>query len=109
MVKAQRPRIILITPPPVDEYRLEECDREKGVHEIRRTAEHTKHYADACRGVGHEHGVVVLDLWSILMKKAGWKEGMPLYGSKKIERSRVFGELLHDGTLKYRIICLYLI
>jgi hypothetical protein len=36
----------LITPPPVDEYRLEESDKEKGVHEIRRTAEHTKLYAD---------------------------------------------------------------
>jgi len=99
MVKAQRPRIILITPPPVDEYRLEESDKEKGVHEIRRTAEHTKLYADVCREIGLEHGVVVLDLWSIFMEKAGWKEGLPLQGSKKVERSKVFGELLHDGTL----------
>jgi len=99
MVKAQRPRIILITPPPVDEYRLEECDREKGVHEIRQAAAHTKLYADTCREVGQEHAIVVLDLWSIFMRKAGWKEGMSLPGSKKVERSRVLGELLHDGML----------
>lgn len=108
MMEAQMPRIILITPPPVDEYRLEECHREKGVQEIRRTAEHTKLYADACRETGQEHGVVVLDLWSIFMKKAGWTERMPLYGSKKVQRSKVFGELLHDGTLRtYRTVRLY--
>lgn len=105
MVKAQRPRIILITPAPVDEYRLEECDKEKGVQEIRRTAEHTKRYADACREIGQEHGVVILDLWSIFMAKAGWKGGMPLYGSKEVERSAVFGELLHDGTLRCCQLC----
>lgn len=42
---------------------------------------------------------MVLDLWSIFMRKAGWKEGMSLPGSKKVERSRVLGELLHDGML----------
>jgi len=96
-LEAQRPRVILITPPPVDEYLLEESDRGKGIQEIRRTAEHTKLYADACRETGEEHNVVVLDLWSIVMGEAGWKKGMPLVGSKKVQRSEVLGELLHDG------------
>ncbi|KAI9874667.1 MAG: hypothetical protein M1830_009430 [Pleopsidium flavum] len=99
-LNAQKPRVILITPPPVDEYRLEECDREKGIQEIRRTAEHTKLYAEACRETGKEHNVVVLDLWSVFMGEAGWKDGMPLIGSKKVERSEVLGELLHDGRCR---------
>ena len=96
-MKAHNPRLILIIPPPVDEYRLEECDREKEITEIRRTAAHTKMYADACRQTGKEQGVVVLDLWSIMMEKAGWKEGMPLIGSKEVERSQFLRKILRDG------------
>lgn len=82
----------------MDEYRLEEPDPYNGVPERLRTAEHTKQYADACREVGAEMSVVVLDLWSIFMAEAGWKEGEPLPGSKKTERNSVLGELLTDGT-----------
>ena len=89
--------MILITPPPVDEYRLEESDPYNGVPERLRTAEHTKLYADACREVGAEVGVEVLDLWSIFIAKAGYKDGQPLPGSKKTERNSVLGELLRDG------------
>lgn len=81
----------------MDEYRLEERDAEKGNPERQRTAEHTKQYADACREVGAEVGAVVLDLWSVFMTEAGWKEGEPLPGSKKADRSSVLGELLSDG------------
>lgn len=65
--------------------------------ERQRTAEHTKLYADACREIGKELGVPVLDLWSIFMAEAGWREGEPLSGSIKSERNKVLGELLHDG------------
>lgn len=54
-------------------------------------------YADACREIGKELGVPVLDLWSVFMAEAGWGEGEPLAGSIKIERNKVLGELLHDG------------
>lgn len=96
-ITIQQPRMILITPPPVDEYRLEEPAPSNGVPERQRTAEHTKQYADACHEVGAELGVVVLDLWSTFMAEAGWKEGDPLPGSKKTERNSVLGELLRDG------------
>ena len=96
-ITVQQPRMILITPPPVDEYRLEEPDPYNGVPERLRTAEHTKQYADACREVGAEVGVEVLDLWSIFIAEAGYKEGEPLPGSKKAERNSVLGELLRDG------------
>ena len=48
-------RIILVTPPPVNEYQLEESDKAKyGITEPRRTAEHTRRYADMCNRVGKE-------------------------------------------------------
>ena len=77
-------KIILVTPPPVDEYQLHgfpnlDC----------RAAERTKSYADACPEVGNELGVAVLHLWDIMMRKAGGegKEGEELVGSRKRERS----------------------
>jgi len=97
LIKAQDPRIILITPPPVDGYGLEIAEALKGVTEVRRTPEHTKLYADAVREVGTKLGLVVLDLWTAMMKKAGWEDGQPLIGSKDLERSPLFEELMHDG------------
>ena len=48
-------RIILVTPPPVNEYQLEASDKAKyGTTEPRRTAEHTQKYADMCIQVGKE-------------------------------------------------------
>ena len=99
-VIAQNPRLILITPPPIDEYRLEETDLVKGITDPRRTAEITKKYADAVRDVGVDLGVAVLDIWSVFMEMAGWKEGDPLVGSKKVARSKVLGRLLADGRLQ---------
>ena len=97
-VIVHRPRIILITPPPVNEFALEESDLLKGLTDPRRTAEHTKRYADATREVGIELDVVVLDIWSIFMAMTGWKEGETLVGSKKVGRSNVLDALLADGT-----------
>lgn len=65
--------------------------------ELQRTAEYTKMYADACREIGGELGVPVLDLWSVFMAEAGWREGEPLAGSMTTGRNKVLGELLHDG------------
>ena len=93
----QQPRLILVTPPPVDEYQLEESQLLKGTSEILRTAEHTKLYADACREIGNEIGVVVLDLWSAFMSKAGWSPGQPLLGSKDVIRNLIFQSLFTDG------------
>ena len=94
---AQKPRLILLTPPPVNEYQLETADLVKARADPVRSAEHTKKYADACREVGAEVGVVVLDVWSIFMAEAGWKEGETLVGSKKVARNEVLDKLLNDG------------
>ena len=97
MIRKQQPRLILVTPPPVDEFTLEECGPGSDNSEIQRTAEHTKKYADACHKIGTELGIAVLDLWSIFMTKAGWKHGQPLTGSKDVQRSKTLGVLLSDG------------
>ena len=96
-MKAHEPRIILITPPPINEYMLEETDRKRGIEERRRAAEYTKQYADASRTVGDELGVAVLDLWKVLMLEAGWRDGETLIGSKKRQPVPRFTELTHDG------------
>ena len=98
MVAAQSPRLILITPPPIDERECELADRNRGINDIQRKAEHTKLYADACRKVGLELGIETLDLWTIFMKHAGWQEGQPLLGSKDVDPSPALQELFIDGA-----------
>lgn len=68
-----------------------------GINIPTRTVEQTKTYADATREVGLELGLAVLDLWSIFMKHAGWKEGQPLAGSKNVPENRALQSLLRDG------------
>lgn len=98
-VIVQRSRLILVTPPPVDEYKLEISDAAKGIAGVRRTAEHTRLYAEACKEVGVALGIVVLDIWSIFMEKAGWDKcsAKPLPGSKKCSQNRTLDALLSDG------------
>lgn len=94
-------KIILVTPPPVDEYQLEVQP-----HLNIRTAERTKSYADACQAVGKDLGVAVLDLWGIMMEKAGWegKHGEVLVGSKKRKKSKMLGEMLCDGEWSFEVV-----
>ncbi|EXJ54499.1 hypothetical protein A1O7_09839 [Cladophialophora yegresii CBS 114405] len=89
-LKLHDTQVILITPPPVDEYQLGGRDR---------TAEHTAKYAHAALQVGRECNLPVLDLWTVFMRRAGWTEGSTsaLAGSKDAPRSEVLGELLEDG------------
>ncbi|MCJ1451137.1 hypothetical protein MMC28_001472 [Mycoblastus sanguinarius] len=96
-VVAHQPRLILITPPPINEYQTEASDRIKGYAAALRSAEHTKKYADATREVGKESGVAVLDIWGVIMGMAGWEEGRPLVGSREVERSEVLEGLFVDG------------
>ena len=99
VVKAQNQvRIILITPPPIDEYLTEIADREKGFNERRRTAENTRQYAAIVREIGREYRIRVLDLWTALMLEAGWTGSEPLLGSKQLPKLSSMEELLHDGT-----------
>ncbi|KAI9783603.1 MAG: isoamyl acetate-hydrolyzing esterase [Peltula sp. TS41687] len=89
--------IILLTPPPLDQYLRAKNDAEKGLTEPERTAEHTKLYVDVVREEASKLGVTLMDVWTLFQREAGWKEGEPLIGSKNREQSAVFAELLQDG------------
>ncbi|KAI7157937.1 hypothetical protein KC349_g5206 [Hortaea werneckii] len=89
-------KVLLITPPPVDERLCAQDDAGKGIFHPRRTAETTALYAQAVRDVGAELNsasagdgvgdVAVLDLWGCFMRVAGWVPGEPLVGSKDVEQ-----------------------
>lgn len=97
-VLSQNARVMLVTPPPVDEYALAENDLIKtAAKKLQRTAEHTKAYADACRATGSEHNVVVMDLWSAFMARAGYISGGPLPGDSAFPRNEKLQQYFHDG------------
>jgi isoamyl acetate esterase len=100
-VAAHNPKIILVTPPPVNEYQLSINDALNGCTAPSRTAANTKRYADACRKVGEKLGLPVVDLWHAFMMEAGWKEGEPLEGSKETESNRILQQLLLDGRCSF--------
>jgi lysophospholipase L1-like esterase len=70
-VKAQSPRVLLITPPPVDEYQQIIADRARGFGSIRRIAQNTRLYAQACKEVGCQLNVPVVDIWTAFTHHAG--------------------------------------
>lgn len=96
---AQNPRIILISPPPVNEYQLEAFDAAKDTPHPSRTASFTKLYAAAALEVAASLNVPVVDLWSAFMQPTGWQEGQPLIGSRDAPNNETFAGLFTDGTL----------
>ncbi|CAG8918518.1 unnamed protein product [Penicillium salamii] len=94
---AQNPRIILISPPPVNEYQLEGFDAAKDTPHPSRTANFTKLYAAAALEVAASLKVPAVDLWSAFMKPTGWHEGQPLIGSRDAPSNETFASLFTDG------------
>jgi hypothetical protein len=96
-------RIILITPPPVDERMLRATDSGNipGFNGLRRTAETTARYVEAVRQVGKERGVQVCDVWSAMMREAGWVEGSTgkLPGCEDAEENTVLRRFFSDGKI----------
>ena len=99
LVEAHQPRVLIVTPPPVDEGMCEGDDLANGIDQVRRKAEVTKAYAKGAREVSVELGVECLDLWSVFMREVGWEEGQPLVGRKGVEHdgSKGLSRLLRDG------------
>jgi lysophospholipase L1-like esterase len=100
LVRAHTPKIILITPPPVDEALCEKLEFEIwGIDVVRRTAEVVSQYAQVVRDVGQEMDVAVLDVWTAFMEKVGWRPGMPLIGAKGVPQAKgmELPTLLIDG------------
>jgi lysophospholipase L1-like esterase len=100
LVQAHNPKIILTTPPPVDEALCEKLELEIwGIDVVRRTAEVVSQYAQVVRDVGKEMDVAVLDVWTAFMEKVGWKPGQPLIGAKGVAQIKgtELPTLLVDG------------
>lgn len=92
-------KVLLITPPPIDEWAFDSWD-EPG--KSARKAGVAKCYAEAVRLVGRDAGVAVADLWSACMAEAGWKDGdgkAKLPGDRTAEKNNELARLLYDGQL----------
>ncbi|KAI5300618.1 hypothetical protein KEM56_002321 [Ascosphaera pollenicola] len=85
----QKTKFVLLTPPPINEHQLEP--------DSARTTWHTRKYAEACKEVGAELNVPVVDVWTLFMHYAGWKEGQPLEGSKDVPANPKLAALFTDG------------
>ncbi|KAH8434099.1 SGNH/GDSL hydrolase family protein [Aspergillus melleus] len=94
---AQKTKILILTPTPVNEYQLQGFDEGKGNAHPSRTASFTKTYADAAREVATSTGAVVADVWTAFVSVAGWKEGQPLPGSRDLPEIEAFKALFTDG------------
>jgi lysophospholipase L1-like esterase len=102
LITAHCPRLILVTPPPIDEVQCEVGDIAKGGLLARR-ADITAEYASAAREIGiHFDGnLVVVDMWRAIMEEAlKHTKNAPkdvLLGSKALGRSDSLVHLLPDG------------
>lgn len=97
-VQAQGPRIIVISPPPINEHVCLENDKLKGFHQPRRHAEHTKKYALAAQEVADRLQLPFIDLYELFLNHAGGtKNDRVLQGSVDLPPNPFIRMLLHDG------------
>ena len=102
VIAAQSPKIILITPPPVEETTLLSLLQPNDSGTIR-LAKDAAAYAQIVRDIGAQYNIPVLDVWTLFMEKAGWKVGEALPGSKELGKNAVLAELLSDG--EFLVLC----
>lgn len=102
LIRIHRPKILLVTPPPVDERQCEIKDAGNGLP-LSRIAKVTAMYASVVREIGAElpQDIVVVDMWKAIMEEAlkitcnDTKD--VLLGSKDIAQSDALVNLLPDG------------
>ncbi|KAL7626840.1 hypothetical protein AAE478_003614 [Parahypoxylon ruwenzoriense] len=101
-IKAHNPKILLVTPPPVDEIRITELDLAVGQAQATRQAAVSAAYSETARVVAAEiPGVVLIDLQKAIMDKAisltaDFGAGGPPLGHPGGKRG-VLEQLLPDG------------
>lgn len=86
----------------MDEYQRPEITRGDGQVDRGRDAETTAAYARVAKEVGEEliaagRPVVVCDLWTAMMMRAGWTGEGVLPGSLKTDKNAALAEMLYDG------------
>lgn len=103
IITAHKPKIFLVTPPPLDQIRITELDRAIGHPAATRQTKVSAAYSEAVRQVAAEHpGVTLIDLWKALMdtaiaKTPGFKPGGPLLGDPESGTRGYLEHLLPDG------------
>jgi lysophospholipase L1-like esterase len=109
-ITGHNPTILLVTPPPVNEFHLDESAIANGSDATRRQAT-TAQYAIAIREIANEfkdRKVKLVDLWSAILNEAagsdhispaelGHFEGPPILGSKEKGECKGLRKLLVDG------------
>lgn len=103
-------RIILVTPPPVEESIQEEVDRAAyaDMKGLRRTATANAAYAVAVRELASELRLPCLDIWTVMITKAGYdphKSTVDLPGSKSLGRNETLARLQRDGRCSKQPWC----
>jgi lysophospholipase L1-like esterase len=103
-IQAHQPKILLVTPPPVDEIKLARLDVAAGHESATRKSAVTAAYGEKVREIAREHpGVEVIDLWQVIMDKAismtpgDHSSGGPLLGSPENGNQGGLDSLLPDG------------
>lgn len=103
-IKAHDPKILLVTPPPLDEIKHGNIDRSQGLKASQREHAVSAAYSEKAREVARENpGVVLVDLWQAIMDKAiemtpaDYESGGPWLGSPENGKSGGLDALLPDG------------
>ncbi|KAL3593326.1 hypothetical protein FPOAC2_07622 [Fusarium poae] len=96
-VKNHCSRIILVTPPPVEERLMAARVKEIDFEDMMWTNDHTSTYAEAIRELSRNHSVPYLDLFQDLSSAVGWKPGSPIPGSASEPENPDFRKLIIDG------------
>jgi lysophospholipase L1-like esterase len=103
-ILAHKPKILLVTPPPVDEIKIAKLDLAGGHTEATRRSAVSAAYADKVREVVRENpGAVLVDLWQAIMDKAismapsDYQSGGPWLGTPENGKQGGLDALLPDG------------
>ncbi|PQK12623.1 hypothetical protein BB8028_0003g12390 [Beauveria bassiana] len=103
-IRAHNPKILLVTPPPLDEIKTTEDDKAEGFPCSIRRAATSAQYSQKARDVAAKYdNVTLIDLYQVLMDKAinmvpgDFEKGGPLPGTLDNGKRAGLKELLPDG------------
>lgn len=103
-IVAHKPKILLITPPPVDQIKVTKLDTANGHSQAIRTQAISAGYSKMAQQVAQENpGVEAIDLWTAVMNKAiemtpgDYQAGGPWLGSPESGKQGGLDTLLPDG------------
>lgn len=102
-IAAHKPKILLVTPPPLDEIRTTELDLPDGHAASQRQAAVSASYSEVAREIARANdGIILIDLWKGIMDKAiattpGFDVSGPRLGTLESGQRGGLRHLLPDG------------